>query len=93
MWSKGAVVIVKHGDPEMRDEMEKIFKNNMKGNGGNYCFLPRRHTSEELKAMIESAQEQYGKHWVPPKWAKSVMEGFAFIIYHICIFIEKYLKL
>lgn len=95
MWSKGAVVVVKRGDPKMADEMEKIFKNNTKvTSGGGYCFLPRKHTQEELKAMMEDAQRLYGKRrWSLPEWFRPIKEGLAFIVYHICTFIEKYLTI
>ena len=94
MWSKGAVVVVKHGDPGIANELEKIFRNNNKStSSGGYCFLPRRHTTEELKAMIEDAERQYGQRRIPPKWLECIRMGLAFVVYHICIFIEKYLVL
>lgn len=93
-WSKGAVVVVKRGDPGMADEMEKIFKSNVKGSGGGYCFLPHKHSPEELKAMMEDAQRLYGKRgWSFPEWFRPIKEGMAFIVYHVCLFIDKYLKI
>ena len=92
-WSKGAVVVVKHGDPKMADEMEKIFRNSTKSSGGGYCFLPHRHTTEELKNMIEDARITYGKRYRTPEWLRPIKEGCAFIVYYICKFIERYLVL
>ena len=94
MWSKGAVVVVKRGDPGMADEMEKIFKSNVKSSGGGYCFLPRKHTPEELKVMMEDAQRLYGKRRrILPEWFRPIKEALAFVTYHVCTFIEKYLKI
>ncbi len=94
MWSKGAVVVVKRGDPEMANEMEKMFRSNVgKHEEGHYCFIPKRHTKEELETMIENAEILYGRNWIPPIWMKWIVEGVAFIVYHVCLFIEKYLIL
>ena len=92
-WSKGAVVVVKRGDTEIADAIESGLNIN-KTPDGRYCFLPRKHTKEELIEMIEDAQRDYGrKARSYPKWVKNVKECMAFVVYHICMFIEKYLKL
>lgn len=91
-WSKGAVVVVKRGDTEIADAIESGININ-KTTDGKYCFMPRRHTKEELMQMMEDADALYGKRWSPPKWLRKINEGIAFVVYHVCMFIEKYLKL
>lgn len=93
-WSKGAVVIVKHGDPVMREEMGKIFEDraNVKS-GSGYCFMPHRHSKEELMQMMEDAEITYGIRHKSPEWIRPIKEAIAFVTYHVCRFIEKYLIL
>lgn len=93
-WSKGAVVIVKRGDPEMGDTIENGLNiQKTTGGSGKYCFMPRRHTKEELAEMMEDADALYGRRWIPPTWLRKINEGIAFVVYHVCMFIEKYLKI
>ena len=102
-WSKGAVVIVKHGDQEWADAIEKsmnIQKASIKEveemqKSNKYCFFPKRHTVDELKQMIDDAERQYGRKWWwnRPKWVKPIAEGFAFIVYHFSLFVNKYMTI
>lgn len=92
MWSKGAVVVVKRGDAAMADAIEKGLDIKEKSNMNNF-YLPKRHTKEELKLMIEDAERDYGTRRTPPKWIRVISEGMAFIVYHISVFVERYLVL
>lgn len=97
-WKKGAVVIKKHGDEEWADAMEKAL-NVQKAANKELEELRRdnefmkKHVTEDLEQKIIDAELNYGYNWTPPKWAKGIVEGFAFIVYHISLFVEKYLIL
>ena len=97
-WSKGAVVIVKRGDPNWADSIEKsmnIQKASIKEveemqKSNKYCFFPKRHTSDELKEMIEDAEKKYGKRWDKPNFLKTI-EGWMYLfVYQFIIFVDKY---
>lgn len=103
-WSKGAVVIKKHGDQKWADEMEKIFEVDGDGEGvpvkdqekedlkRDNQFM-KKHVVEGLEKKIMDAELEYGYHPVRPRWMQCIMEGFAFVIYYISIFVDKYLIL
>lgn len=97
-WSKGAVVVVKRGDDAIADAIEKgmdiqtYSKEEVEDMKRENTFL-RKRSVKALTAAIEDAEIQYGHYWVPPKWANWIFQGLAFIVYHICTFIEKYLVL
>lgn len=104
-WSKGAVVIKKHGDQDWADamaktldiqrasnkEVEELREENKELKRDNEFM--KKHIVESLEVKMANAELQYGHKWTPPKWAKRIMEGFAFIVYHVSLFIEKYLIL
>lgn len=97
MWSKGAVVIVKHGDEAMADAMASSFekKNDISDEEWKHDKAWKDLLSEakndEIDLLIADAEIRYGHNWQPPAWAKHIVEGFAFIVYKICMFIDKYL--
>lgn len=97
-WKKGAVVIKKHGDEEWANEMEKALNvrhasdQEVEELRRENTFM-KKHIIKDIKEKIFLAELDYGYNWIPPKWAKGIVEGFAFIVYHICNFIEKYLVL
>lgn len=101
MWKKGAVVIVKRGDEAMADAMASNFEQEEQEQTDIYSDdqkydkawkdLLSQAKSDAVDAMIAKARAEYGHIWTPPKWARRIMEGFAFIIYWICVFIDKYL--
>lgn len=97
-WKKGAVVIKKHGDEEWADAMEKALNVQKAANKEleelrrDNEFL-KKHVTKDLKQKIIDAELNYGYNWTPPKWAKDIVEGFAFIVYYISLFVEKYLIL
>lgn len=92
-WSKGAVVIKKHGDEEWANEMEKVL-NIQKAADKEKEELERdntfmkKHIVEGLEQKIFDAELNYGYNWVPPKWAKGIVEAFAFIVYHFSVFVD-----
>ncbi len=96
MWSKGAVVIVKRGDEAMASAIEggldiqAVPKKDVEALERDYTFLKRRD-AKTLKKKIEDAEADYGHNWIPPKWLGKIMEGLAFIVYLISVFIDKYL--
>ena len=96
MWKKGAVVIVKHGDEAMADAMASPFEqNDISNDDQNYDKAWKDLLSEakkdEIDLLIADAEIRYGHNWQPPAWAKHIVEGFAFVVYKICVFIDKYL--
>lgn len=92
-WSKGAVVIVKHGDHEMADAIEqgiaiyKASKAEVEEMERDLTFL-RKRDRQYWNEMIDEANELYGRNRIPPKWAKKLVEGFAFLVYHFSMFVE-----
>ena len=104
-WSKGAVVIVKRGDQEWGDAIEDSL--NIK-KASDKELEELRNENETLKRdkdlgsmhddkftdlAIQSLREKYKHKKEPPKWAKIVMEGFAFIVYWISVFFDKFLTI
>lgn len=99
MWSKGAVVIVKHGDTEMANAIEKSLDIRLKdpkmltdSERAEYDLL-KKAKSDKLRAMIAENEEEYGYNWVPPKWAEKIVGAFALIVYGISVFIDRYLRI
>ncbi len=96
MWSKGAVVIVKRGDEAMADAMASSFeedreKDPLTNEERAWKDLLSQAKEDAVLAKIADAQATYGRNYIPPKWAKKIVEGFAFIVYGISIFVERYL--
>lgn len=70
MWSKGAVVIVKRGDPEMADSIEQslilpIMRSHEFGLMERENFFLRRRSKEDIQKRIEYAERKYGHKWKP----------------------------
>lgn len=100
MWSKGAVVIVKHGDLAMADAIEKgvgsvqfVSPKNGKNDIRSRYGVMKNRDSLTWKNKIIKAEKEYGHNWVPPKWAKKIIEVIAFIVYLITMFVDKYLRI
>lgn len=93
-WSKGAVVIKKHGDEEWANEMEKVL-NVKKASEKEIEELKRdnefmkKHVVENLEQKIADAEAKYGHNWVPPKWMKPIMDVISLIEYGFAILIDK----
>lgn len=97
MWSKGAVVIIKHGDEAMADAMEKgldiRYTKGVKDEKTCKTELAALARQEEIAAKIADAQANYGYNWTPPKWANKIIGVFALIVYGVSVFIDKYLRI
>ena len=94
-WSKGAVIIVKHGDPEFANGIEEILKpkQSSENNKISCRFVPKRHTKEELIDMIDDAERKYGVPTNRPKWIKAIKDVTLISLYYISLFVDKYLKI
>ena len=97
MWSKGAVVIVKHGDEAMAEALEKGLDIRYRDTTPiekkcKYELMELRQ-SRRFKEEIEELDRLYGYNWVPPKWAKGIVEVFALAVYGVSIFIDRYLRI
>ena len=96
-WSKGAVVIKKHGDEEMADAIEKAI-NVKKASDKEINELERENTFmkkrvvKSLEEKIADAEEKYGHNWVPPKWMKPIVSLFSLIEYGFALLVEKVSK-
>lgn len=98
MWNKGAVVIVKRGDEAMADAMASNFtfqKNDISDEESKHDKawkdLLSKAKEDDTLVKIADAEAKYGYNYIPPKWAKKIVENFAFAVYKICVFIDKYL--
>ena len=97
-WSKGAVVIKKHGDENWANEMEKVV-NIRKAADKEKKELERdnewmkKHIVEDLEQKIIDAEINYGYNFVPPRWARPIFEGMALIQYWIALFVDKYMRI
>lgn len=104
-WSKGAVVIVKRGDPEWGDviedaldvkrapnkELEELRKENEELKRDKE--LARNHDTRFTNKAIQDLKDENEHYKTPPKWLRVIKEGFAFIIYWISVFWDKYLTI
>lgn len=96
MWSKGAVVIVKHGDEEMANKMEKSLvpvQTERKSLDTCKTELAAKARQEELAQKIIDAEINYGYNWTPPHWAKVFVSGYALLVYGFTMFVDKYLRI
>lgn len=98
MWSKGAVVIVKHGDQDWADSIEQTIAIRKASNQEveelkrENTFLKKR-TTDDLIAKIEKAEQDYGYNWTPPKWAKWFFDILALIEYGAAMFVDKFMTI
>lgn len=94
MWSKGAVVIIKHGDEEIANGIESgISLKQPKPLNECKTELAAEARKADIAAKILKAEIDYGYNPDPPKWARKIVGVFALIIYGITLFIDKYLKI
>lgn len=99
MWSKGAVVVVKHGDPNFADaaldgmgfktvpsrEIEALQRDNF--------FLKRKAKKLDDKS-IRKARRNYGRNpSPPPKWAQPLVDIWALSVYGVSTFVDRYLTI
>lgn len=104
-WSKGAVVIVKRGDQEWGDviedaldvkrasnkELEELRKENEELKRDKE--LARNHDTRFTNKAIQDLKDENEHYKTPPKWLRVIKEGFAFIVYWISVFWDKYLTI
>lgn len=97
MWSKGAVVVVKRGDPVMGDAMlsgmgfETVPSHQIAKLERDNYFLKRKATKAERRA-VKKAKALYGYNPpAPPKWAKPFVDAYALLIYWYATFVDRYL--
>lgn len=99
MWSKGAVVVVKRGDPAMGDAMlsgmgfETVPSHQIEKLKRDNYFLKRKATKAEARA-VRKAKALYGYNPpAPPEWAKPLVDIYALAVYGYATFVDKYLVL
>lgn len=98
MLAKPGVVIIKRGDKEVADALEKglgvgmYTKDQMMEVQRERDFY-KKHVIEDLEGAIADAQEEYGRNYIPPVWAQKVIGVYALVMYGIQKFIDKYLRL
>ena len=95
MWSKGAVVIVKRGDEAVADAMASPFEQQtqepLNEDEKDWKDLLSQAKKDAIMVKIAIAEANYGRNYIPPAWAKKIVECFAFIVYKFSIFVERYL--
>ena len=104
-WTKGAVVIVKRGDEEWADSIEKTLTVD-EGWADSKEIEQLKSENEELKrdkamtkihdtrftnAAIDSLSNKHDYYLPPPRWIRIIKEGIAFIVYWVSIFVDKYM--
>jgi hypothetical protein len=99
MWTKGAVVIVKHGDDAMGSAMKNglnlpvlVDQSSVMNIERENFFLKRRSRRYYIQ-KIREAEEKYGYNWQPPKWARGFFSGLAFLEYLFAVFADKYMTI
>lgn len=98
MLTKPGVVIIKHGDKEVTDAIEKgigvgmYTKEQMTEVQRERDFY-KKHIIEELEEKIADAEARHGYNYIPPTWAQKVIGVYALIMYGVQKFIDKYLRL
>ena len=104
-WEKGAVVIVKRGDQEWGDaiedalgvkkesdkELEELRKENEELKRDKE--LSKNHDTRFTDRAIQDLNYSDEYYKTPPKWLRIIKEGFAFVIYWISVFWDKYLTI
>lgn len=99
MWSKGAVVVVKKGDPVIADAIEKgvtankmVPKKDVEETERENAFMKKRYR-ESLENDIADAELQYGYNRVTPRWLKPIAGLWALIVYGISVFVDKFMTI
>lgn len=98
MLAKPGVVIIKRGDKEVTDAIEKgigvgmYTKEQMTEVTRERDFY-KKHVIEDLDGKIANAQEDYGYNYIPPVWAQKIIGAYALVMYGVQKFIDKYLRL
>lgn len=101
MISKGALVIIKHGDEDMSNEMAKsIVAPEIKKVKKDYdklqtkYYFARKRSRKAIRKDIRKAQRKYGYNYIPTsKAVKLIREGFALIEYGFAVFVDKFMTI
>lgn len=95
-WSKGAVVIVKHGDQEWADSMEQTLA--IKRASDQEVEELRRdkklskiHDDAFTDIAIQSLRKKYRKIKPMPKWLDILLSPWSLLVYGIAVFSNKFL--
>jgi len=101
MITKGAVVIIKHGDPEFADSMEKGLVKKIAGPSSDQAkyiselerenFFLRRIVERETGRNLAELESEYGYNRRVPRIFRRLSNGWALIMYGITRFVDKYL--
>jgi hypothetical protein len=98
MITKGALVIIKHGDKDMSNEMAKsivapAIKKDYDKLQVKYYFA-RKRSSKAIRKDIRKAQRKYGYNYIPTsKIIKYIREGFALVEYGFAVFVDKFMTI
>lgn len=99
MWSKGAVVVVKHGDAALSNQMEQglgfqsVSIKRLESLERDNFFLRRIATRAEIKA-IRKAEAVYGKNPKPcAPWLRPLMDIWTLAVYGFSVFVDRYLTI
>lgn len=98
MWSKGAVVILKHGDEAMANSMikgvdagmalQRVNSREVETLRRDNFFLKRR-SKKSTDAMIADARKNYGKNYILPKWAEKAIGWSVLIAYPLFLLLDR----
>ena len=97
MLSKGAVVIVKHGDKEIADAIEQgLDVRYPKENRDEHTCkteLAAIARQKDIAEKYEKAKAQRDPIKIESKVKQRIKEGFALIVYVVSVFIDKFLRI
>lgn len=96
MWSKGAVVIVKHGDREMANAMEQGLMVASLPPAPDYKVckqeLMAMGRSKDIEKRILEAEAMYGVNPEPCIAEKILLGVYGYVVYGISKFYNKYMR-
>ena len=93
-WSKGAIVVVKHGDTDMANAIENGLSKMMVPKE-QYDELERDHTLGKIHddratdALIADLEARCKRKWNPPKWVDKIVVPYAFVVYWVDVFFKQ----
>lgn len=99
MWSKGAVVIVKHGDQEWADSIEQALAIRRASEKElreleelkRHKNLSKIHDDKFTDIVIEDARRRYRKIRPMPRWLDILLAPWSLLVYGVSLFADKYL--
>lgn len=100
MWSRGGVVIVKRGDEAITDAIEQgmdILVSDTTDEDTKKIKderdLLKKAKTDAILCKIAKAEYEYGRNPTLPDWARKISEAAALVVYVICTFIDRYLRI